>query len=130
MAGDLSNEVELVSEQFQKIREKIGLEKFNAFAARYVRLDPGKYVSHAAPAVVFMQFATQENFLTPERVRKYAELVSEPKKFKLYDAPHALCAEARRDRIVFLTDQLKLSLLSPELIDTIPDLPQPPMPKQ
>lgn len=129
MAGDLSNEVDLASEQFQKIRQKIGPEKFNAFAARYARLDPGKYVSHAAPAVVFMQFATQETFLSPERVRKYAELVSEPKKCKLYDAPHALNAEARRDRIAFLTEQLGLSLLSPELIDAIPDLPEPPTPK-
>lgn len=129
MAGDLSNEVDLASEQFQKIREKIGPEKFNAFAARYARLDPGRYVSHAAPSVVFMQFATQESFLTPERVRKYAEVVSDPKRFKLYDAPHALNAEARRDRVTFLTEQLRLSLLSPELIDSIPDLPQPPTPK-
>lgn len=129
MAGDLSNEVDLASEQFQKIREKIGPEKFNPFAARYARLDPGRFVSHAAPAVVFMQYATQENFLTPERASKYAELVSEPKKFKLYDAPHALNAEARRDRIAFLTEQLRLSSLSPELIESIPDLPQPPAPK-
>jgi hypothetical protein len=47
----------------------------------------------------------------------------------IYDAPHALNAEARRDRIAFLTEQLKLSALSPAVIDAIPDLPQPPAPK-
>jgi hypothetical protein len=50
-------------------------------------------------------------------------------KFKLYDAPHALNAEARRDRIAFLAEQLKLSALAPAVIDAIPDLPQPPAPK-
>jgi hypothetical protein len=51
--------------------------------------------------------------------------VSEPKKLKLYDAPHALNAEARRDRLAFLSDQLKLKPLDPALIAAIPELPQP-----
>jgi hypothetical protein len=44
------------------------------------------------------------------------------------DASHALNAKARRDRIAFLTEQLKLGPFSPALIDAIPDLPQPPAP--
>ena len=54
--------------------------------------------------------------------------MSEPKQFKLYDARHALNAEARRDRIAFLSGQLKLKPLDPALIASIPDLPQPPEP--
>jgi hypothetical protein len=54
--------------------------------------------------------------------------VSEPKQFELYDAPHALNAEARRDRIAFLCHQLKLKPLDPSLIAGVPDLPQPPDP--
>jgi dienelactone hydrolase len=129
MAGSLSDEVDLQSDEYKQFRLRVGAEKFDAFIAKYAWTDPGKYVSHAAPAVVFMQFATQEKFLTPERARKYAELVSEPKNFKSYDAPHALNAEARRDRIAFLTKQLKLSALAPAVINAIPDLPQPPEPQ-
>jgi hypothetical protein len=56
-------------------------------------------------------------------------LASEPKQFKLYDAPHALNAEARRDRITFLTEQLNLKPLPPEAIAAIPPLPQPAVPQ-
>jgi len=78
---------------------------------------------------VFLQYASQETFLNPDRDREYAAIVSEPKRFKLYDAPHALNAEARRDRIAFLTEQLQLKPLAPAVIASIPDLVQPPEPK-
>jgi hypothetical protein len=52
--------------------------------------------------------------------------VSEPKQFKIYDAPHALNAAARRDRIAFLTEQLRLKPLSAALVAGIPNLYQPP----
>lgn len=128
MAGGLSDEIDLKSEEYKQYREKVGPEKFDAFVAKYAWTDPGKFVSHSAPATVFLQYATQEKFLTADRARQYAAIVSEPKQFKLYDAPHALNAEARRDRIAFLTEQLKLKPLAPEIIAGIPDLPQPPDP--
>jgi len=128
MAGGLSDESDLKTKELQEYRQKIGPEKFDAFQAKYAWLDPGKFVSHAAPAVVFLQYASKENFLTPDRARGYESIVSEPKHFKLYDAPHALNAEARRDRIVFLTEQLGLKPLTPEAIASIPDLFQPPEP--
>ena len=40
---------------------------------KYYWTDQGKYVSHAAPAVVFLQYATQERFITPERARRYTQ---------------------------------------------------------
>jgi dienelactone hydrolase len=129
MAGPLSKEIDLKTREYQRFRQKIGAERFDAFFSKYSYLDQGKYVSHATPAFVFMQFATEEDFLTPERARQYEAIVSEPKKFKLYEAPHALNAEARRDRIAFLTEQLKLRTLSAATVASIPDLPQPPAPK-
>jgi len=126
MAGGLSDEMDLKSQEYQQYRQKVGAEKFDAFTAKYGWLDPGKFVSHAAPAEVFLQYATREKFLTPERARQYATVVSEPKHFKLYEAPHALNAEARCDRIAFLTEQLKLQPLAPAVIASIPDLVQPP----
>ena len=126
MAGGLSDEVDRKSDEYRKFREKVGAEKFDAFSAKYAWLDPGKFVSHAAPAVVFLQYATQENFLTLERAREYAASVSEPKRFSLYEAPHALNAAARRDRIAFLTDRLKIKPLPASLVAGIPDIVQPP----
>ena len=128
MAGAISDEVDLKSGGYKEFREKIGPEKFDAYMARHAYLDQGKYVSHAAPATVFLQYATKEPFLTPERARAYEKVVSEPKQFKIYEAEHALNAEARRDRIAFLTEQLKLQPLPPKVIDSIPDLYQPPRP--
>ena len=129
MAGSMSDEIDIRTPEYQEYRQKMGPEKFDAFMAKYSWLDQGKYVSHAAPAVVFLQYGTQEKFLTPERARQYEKIVSEPKKFRFYDAPHALNAEARRDRIAFLTEQLRLKPLPPEVIASIPDLVQPPDPK-
>ncbi len=126
MAGTMSDEVTQSTKEFQEFRQKMGAEKVDAFNARYSYLDQGKYVSHAAPAIVFLQYGSQEKFLNAERAVQYAAVVSEPKRFKLYDAPHALNAEARRDRIQFLTEQLKLRPLPAGAIASIPNLYQPP----
>lgn len=128
MAGPISDEVGIKTGGYEKFRQQVGPEKFDAFMASHAYLDQGKYVSHAAPAVVFLQYATKEDFMTPAVAREYEKIVSDPKRFKLYDAPHALNAEARRDRIAFLTEQLKLKPLPSKAIDGIPDLYQPPRP--
>ena len=126
MAGGLSDEADLKSKEFAEFRMKNGPEKVDAYAAKYSWLDPGKFVSHARPAMVFLQYATKEDFLTPERAKAYAANVSEPKRFKLYDAPHALNAEARRDRLAFLAEQLNLKPLGASVVAGIPELYQPP----
>jgi len=129
MAGDLSDEVVEKSPAFQDFRKKTGPEKVDAFVAKYSWSDAGKYISHAAPATVFLQYSSQEKFLTPDVAKATAAIASEPKQFKLYDAPHALNAAARRDRIAFLTDQLQLKPLPPGTVAAIPNLPQPPDPE-
>jgi dienelactone hydrolase len=126
MAGGLSDEADLQSREFAEFRMKNGPEKVDAYTAKYSWLDPGKFVSHARPAMVFLQYATKEDFLTPERAKAYAANVSEPKRFKLYDAPHALNAEARRDRLAFLAEQLNLKPLGASVVAGIPELYQPP----
>jgi len=126
MAGPLSDEVDMKSQQFQDYRQQVGPEKFDAFVNEHKWLDQGKYVAHAAPAFVFLQFATQEKFLTPERAKLYDPYVSKPKLMLFYDAPHALNAEARRDRVKFLMEQLKLKRLDAAVIAKVPELYQPP----
>jgi dienelactone hydrolase len=125
MAATMSDEVTMKTPEYQQYRQEVGVEKFDAYTQKYSWTDQGKYVSHASPAVVFLQYGSQETFLTPARARLYAAVVSEPKRFELYEAPHALNAAARRDRIAFLTEQLKLKPLPASKIASIPDLFQP-----
>ncbi len=125
MAGSMSDEISQRSKEFEEFRQKTGPAKVDAFVAKYSYLDQGKYVSHAAPAVVFLQYGAREKFLNAERARQYAAIVSEPKQLRIYDAEHALNAEARRDRIQFLIEQLKLKPLSDKVIASIPNLYQP-----
>ena len=125
MAGNLSDEVDMKSKEFHDFRKQVGAEKVDAFFAKYSWLDQGKYVAHAAPALVFLQYATKEDFLTPVRAREYYALVSEPKSMKMYDAPHALNAEARRDRVAFLVKELNLKAADAAAIARVPVLVQP-----
>jgi dienelactone hydrolase len=129
MAGDLSFDIDKKTKAFQEYRQKIGADKFDTFAAKYAWMDGGKYVSHAAPAAMFLQYATDEPFLNGELAKQYFEIVSEPKKLKIYDAPHALSAEATRDRIAFLAEQLSFKPPNAKAIAAIPALVQPPWPR-
>lgn len=130
MAGNLSDQVDLKSKELQDLRKQVGPEKFDAFMAKYAWLDQGKYIAHAAPALVFLQYATEEEFLTQERAWEYFVLITQPKAMKFYEAPHALNAEARRDRVAFLVKRLNLQSPDPAAIARIPELVQPPEPKK
>jgi dienelactone hydrolase len=125
MAGSLSEKVDLESQEYQDARLKIGLAKWDGYVKKWEWLDPGLYTPHAAPATVFMQYATQEDFLTVERAHRYAALVSEPKQLKVYETNHALNAAARRDRVEFLQRQLHLGPVDWEAMSKVPQLIQP-----
>jgi len=129
MAGGLSDEVDRRSKAFQEFRQKIGPERLDAFMREHAWMDAGKYVSHAAPATIFLQYATNELFLDEEMEKGYSEVVSEPKKFNIYRAPHALSPEATRDRVAFLSEQLSVKKPPAAAVDGIPALSQPPWPK-
>jgi dienelactone hydrolase len=130
MAGNLSEEVLKKTKMFQDYRQQVGPEKLDAFMSRYSWTDPGKYVSHAAPAAVFMQYATDEPFINVDMAKQFLEIVSEPKKLKIYQAPHALNAEATQDRVAFLAEQLGFKPPDAKAVAAIPPLSQPPWPKQ
>ncbi len=130
MAGGLSDEVDKTTKSFQDYRRKVGPEKFDAFLAKFAWMDAGKYVSHAAPASMFLQFATDEPFLNADMAKRYFEIVSEPKRLKIYQAQHALNAEATRDRVAFLALQLSFKAPDAKSVSSIPELFQPPWPKR
>ena len=129
MASPISDEAMVKTTQFQSFRQQAGPEKVDAFVTKYAWADQGKFIARAAPASLFFQYATQEDFLTPDLAKATEALASEPKQIKIYDAPHALNAEARRDRIAFLAQQLQFKPPTPEVSARIPELPQPPQPK-
>ncbi len=125
MAGALSDQVDLRADAYKRYREKVGPGRFDAFSAAHAWADPGPWVAMAAPATVFLQYATREDVLTPERAKEYAANVSEPKRFRLYDAPHALNAEARKDRVAFLCEMLGVKPPDPAAVAAVPELEQP-----
>lgn len=128
MAGSTSDEVAQKNKGFLEFRQKVGPEKLDAYIAKYKYLDQGLYVSHATPAIVFLQFGSRDDGTSPDEARQYAAVISEPKQFQLYDAGHNLNAEARRDRSHFLVKELKLKPVPDAVIAAIPNLYQPPRP--
>lgn len=128
MAGSLSDEVNFRTKEFQDFRQRVGPDKVDAYMQKYSWTDQGKFIAHAAPANVFLQYGSREPFLNAERAREYFKIVSEPKRLEIYDADHNLNAEARRDRIHFLVEQLKLKPVPEAVISAIPNLYQPPQP--
>jgi dienelactone hydrolase len=125
MAGGWPDGVIRKTKWFGEYRQKIGPEKYDAFQAKYSWMDTGKYVSHAAPATVFLQFATDEPYASVEMDKEYFAIVSESKQMKIYNAPHALNADATRD----LSEQLSFKPPDPKAVAAIPALVQPPWPK-
>ncbi len=129
MAGPLSDEVNIKMPAYQAYRQKVGPEKFDAFVAKYSWTDPGKYISHSQGTPKLLQFASDEPYLNAERAKQYLPYVSDPKILKIYDAPHALNAEATRDRLQFLAKHLQVQPPDRERVAKITPLVQPPWPK-
>jgi hypothetical protein len=129
MAGDLSLEVDQQTPYFQKYRQNVGGKSFDDYYSRFAWIDVGQYISHAAPAAVFLQYGEDEPFLNRSLALKYFALVSEPKKLTVYRAQHALNLDATRDRIAFLAQELSFPRPSQRAIDALPLLSQPPWPK-
>ena len=72
-------------------------------------IDPINYVSHAAPAALFFQFATSDKFIPRDTALGYFAAAGKPKQIRWYDTVHELNIEAARtDRRVWLTRKLGL----------------------
>jgi cephalosporin-C deacetylase-like acetyl esterase len=105
-----------------EFRRGIGEEALRDFFRQYAFDDPVYFLGHSAPAAVFLQFGRDDAPIPEPIARGYFERFSEPKKIEFYKAGHALNAEARKDRVQWLAERLKLSRVDPEAIERIPDL--------
>lgn len=129
MAGPIADEPLLKTKPLQDYRQKVGPERFDAFAKKYSWTDGGKYTSHSKGLPKLLQYATHEDMLTADFAKQYLPYISDPKELKSYEAEHALNAEATRDRIAFLAQHLGFKAPDPQAVAGIPALVQPPTPK-
>jgi dienelactone hydrolase len=63
-------------------------EAKRALAARLAVIDADRYIGHAAPTAVFLQFARFDRFITKAQADRYAAAASEPKLVRWYDTGH------------------------------------------
>jgi cephalosporin-C deacetylase-like acetyl esterase len=105
-----------------EFRKRIGEQALRDFFRQYAFDDPVYFIGHSAPAAVLLQFGRDDAPIPENVARRSFERFSEPKKIGFYKAGHALNAEARKDRVQWLAERLKLSRVDPEAIERIPDL--------
>jgi dienelactone hydrolase len=105
-----------------EFRKRIGEEALRDFFRQYAFDDPVYFIGHSAPAAMLLQFGRDDAPIPESVARRSFERFSEPKKIEFYKAGHALNAEARKDRVQWLAERLKLSRVDPEAIERIPDL--------
>jgi dienelactone hydrolase len=105
-----------------EFRKRIGEEALRAFFREHAFDDPIFFIGHSAPAAVFLQFGRDDAPIPEALARGYFERFEEPKKMEFYKAGHALNTEARKDRVRWLAEKLKLSPVDPEAVERVPDL--------
>lgn len=105
-----------------EFRKRIGEDALRDFFKQHAFDDPVYFIGHSAPAAVFLQFGREDAPILEPMARGYFGRFSEPKKIEFYRASHALNAEARKDRVLWLAERLKLSPIDSEAIERVPDL--------
>jgi dienelactone hydrolase len=105
-----------------KVRERVGDAALRDYFRQYAWDDPIHYIGHNAPAAVFLQFGTQDKGISEGMANHYYELFAEPKKSAFYEAGHALNASARKDRVAWLVERLKLKSVDQAALALIPEL--------
>ena len=123
MAGVFADEEYIFDSKTPAIiefRQRSGEEQLRNFFRQYAFDDPVYFIGHSAPAAVFLQFGRDDTPIPEARARGYFDRFAEPKKIGFYKAGHALNGEARKDRVQWLAERLKLSPVDPEAIERVP----------
>jgi len=125
MAGVFADEefiFDSTTPALMEFRKRIGEEALRDFFREYAFDDPVHFIGHSAPAAVLLQFGREDTPIPEPMARSSFERFSEPKKIEFYKAGHALNAQARKDRVQWLAERLKLSRVDPQAIERVPDL--------
>ncbi len=91
-------------------------DRIKVFLEAMKVIDPIHHVGLAAPSSLLFQNGRHDKSTPEKDVIALYEAAKEPKKMAWYDAGHPLDGEACQDRYVWMREQLKLDLLSPELM--------------
>lgn len=67
------------------------------------------------------QYGTHDEYAPLRDAKHFLATSAGPKQIKIYNSGHALNADARRDRVQFLEEHLKLAHATPGALDKIPD---------
>jgi len=125
MAGVFADEefvLQSDNPRMRKVRQRIGEETLRRFFRQYAFDDPVFFVSHSAPAAVFLQFGRHDEGISEKSARHYYDLFAEPKKIEFYEAGHALDSAARLDRVQWLTERLALREVNKAELARVPEL--------
>jgi dipeptidyl aminopeptidase/acylaminoacyl peptidase len=79
------------------------------FIAKLAPLDPIKYLPRVAPRPILLQFARDDKYVSKGAAAALAKAAGTARTVKYYDTDHELSAQATRDRIEWLTRELKLN---------------------
>ena len=110
----------------ERERNATSPEEFQEYLTAMAPLDACHYISRAAPAHLFFQFALDDDFVPLKDAERYFELASEPKQVAWYEnCGHELSTQARLDRAIFLCEQLGLARPSQEVLDALEKVPSP-----
>jgi predicted esterase len=72
-------------------------------------IDSVRYLPHAAPGALFLQFGNQDTRPSPVDGRELVGAASTPKRAKWYDGGHELNDEARSERADWLAERLRVA---------------------
>jgi hypothetical protein len=125
MAGVFADEqfvFESKNPAMEEFLKRNGEEALRDFFQHYAFDDPVNFIGHSAPAAVFLQFGRDDTPLPESIARGYFERFSEPKRMEFYKSGHALNGEARKERIEWLAERLKLSGVDAEASERLPAL--------
>jgi len=89
---------------------KTGANGKEAYQQAMKDVDPIGYISRAAPASLFFQFAKSDIYISKATATAFLDAASKPKQAKWYDTIHEMNIEAARvDRRAWLLQQLGLT---------------------
>lgn len=92
----------------KEFRSRFTPEALDAYLGALAPLDGIHYINRAAPTPLLFQFASDDEFVTPEQAERYYSVASAPKEVLWYDEDHLFTRtpRARLDRVKWLAKHL------------------------
>jgi hypothetical protein len=105
-----------------RIRKELGDDVLREYFHEYAFDDPVYFTGHTDRESIFLQFASGDHFTREQAQKSLDRFSSQDKQMQLYDAPHALNAAARLDRVRWLQKHLGFKKVEEKELEEIPQL--------